>query len=396
MSEKVPDTNKFQLTRREFQKTAAVGVCAGLTSMAPKATAKSPPRQFRLWATSDAHVGTDMKRGRQSLAEAIAQSEGRGPGPGFDWDMAVHLGDFSGNQGAPTDDEGELVVKQFGALRDHAREQFYGLAGNHDATFAHEETQWWFRKWIDPTGEHTEHSGVDPKNRPYPVEGTWERYSVRVGNLLFLMMSDRNDVGPPVGRGERGGYPAGAVTSKTFAWWKDQVTGNPDAVIVSAHHHMLKETTVASGEWEGFTKDDDGNWKSHYHGYYPQGGPKGASYLYWLDDKPDAQAFEGYLAEHPGAIDLWLGGHTHTGPDDRTGGRSHIERKWDVNFANVSALTRYHVGKTTVPMSRLFTFTEGSQEVKVQCYLHTDQFQPVGWYDAAERVIRLGKTFRMG
>ena len=139
------------------------------------------------------------------------------------------------------------MVRQFGALRYHRREQIYGLAGNHDATFAHEETQWWFRKWIDPTGEHTAHSGVDPEKRPYAVEGTWERYAFRVGNLLFLMMSDRNDVGPPVGRGERGGYPAGAVTSETFAWWKAQVEANPDAIIVSAHHHMLKETTVASG-----------------------------------------------------------------------------------------------------------------------------------------------------
>ncbi len=28
---------------------------------------------------------------------------------------------------------------------------------------------------------------------PTPIEGTWERYSFKVGNLNFLMMSDRND-----------------------------------------------------------------------------------------------------------------------------------------------------------------------------------------------------------
>ena len=43
----------------------------------------------------------------------------------FAWDMALHLGDFSGNQGAPEDDEGAVVVKQSGALRVHAR----GLSG---------------------------------------------------------------------------------------------------------------------------------------------------------------------------------------------------------------------------------------------------------------------------
>lgn len=383
-------------TRRDFARTAAGALAFGaLTS--PRGAAEDPaPRQFRVWAMSDPHVGTDLKHGRKSLAEAIAQSEGRGPGPGFAWDIAVCLGDFSGNQGAPQDEEGEEVVRQFGALRDHRREQVYSLAGNHDATFAHEETQWWFRKWIDPTGEHTAHSGVDPEKRPYPVEGTWERYAFRAGSLLFLMMSDRNDVGPPVGRGDRGGYPAGAVTSDTFAWWKAQVEANPDAIIVSAHHHMLKETTVASGPWEGFVKDETGAWKSNIHGYYPDGGPMGASYLYWLDDQPDAQAFERYLADHPGAIDLWLGGHSHLGPDERINGRSHIEQKWGVHFANVSALTKHHVGRHTVPMSRLFTFTEGSARVRVQCYLHTDQFRPIGWYDAAERTLELKRPFTLG
>jgi hypothetical protein len=235
---------------------------------------------------------------------------------------------------------------------------------------------------------------VDPKRRHYQVEGTWERYSFRVGNLLFLIMSDRNDGGPPVGRGKRGGYPAGAVTGETFAWWKRMVEANRDSVIISAHHHMLRETTVASGPWEGYTKKADGSWQGHYHGYFPDGGPEGASYLYWVDGKPDAQAFEKYLAEHPGAIDLWIGGHTHSHPDDHTGGRSHIERKWEVNFVNCAALSRYHAAKMGVPMSRLLTFTGGSAEARVQCYLHTSQHAPQGWYPKAERTIKLGKPFR--
>ena len=44
---------------------------------------------------------------------------------------------------------------------------------------------------------------------------------------------------------------------------------------------------------------------------------------------------------------------------------------------------------------RQFTFTEGSDQVRVQCCLHTSQFQPQGWYVKAERVIELGKPFRM-
>jgi len=355
------------------------------------------PRQFRLWASCCSHVGTDLRVSRrESLAAAIRHSEqgGKGGGPPFEWDMAVHLGDFSGTQTPPDDAEGRKVVRQFAALRKHRREHFYCLVGNHDASGAGEPCQWWFRKWIDPTGEHTEHSGVHPARRPYPLEGTWERYSVRVGNLLLLMMGDRNDGGPPVGRGPKGGYPAGAVSQATFEWWHKKVEEHPYSIIVSAHHHMLKETTVASGEWEGFRKDKAGRWRGVYHGYFPQGAPKGASYLYFVGGKPDAQAFEHYLADSPRAIDLWLGGHTHTNPDDRHGGRSHVETRWGVHFVNVAALSRHH-GSRNVPMSRLLTFTDGSDKVRVQCYLHTSQHAPQGWYAKAERTLELTKPFQL-
>jgi hypothetical protein len=353
----------------------------------------SAPAQFRLWAMGCAHVGTDLRHGRESLADAIRQSE-EGAGA-FDWDIAVNLGDFSGTQTPPDDAEGREVVRQYSAARKHRREDFYDLAGNHDASGPAEPCQWWFRKWIDPTGESTEFSGVDSRRRPYPVEGTWERYSFRAGNLLFLMMSDRNDGGPPVGRGAKGGYPAGAVSGETFEWWKRMVEANQDSIIISCHHHMLKETTVASGPWEGFTKDEQGKWRGQYHGYFPDGGPEGASYLYFVDGKPDAQAFERYLAAHPGAIDLWLGAHTHTNPDDTCGGRSHIERKWAVTFINVAALTKHHMGRVKgAPMSRLLVFQEGSAEARVRCYLHTSDHAPQGWYAPAERVVPLRMPFR--
>ncbi len=378
--------------RREFLGTSATLATGGLTS----SLAAESPKPFHLWACGDSHVGTDIKKGRESLAKAIRQSEfgdEKLNAPPFDWDIAIHVGDLAGGQGAPDDKEGREVVKQYGELKKHRREDIYDLAGNHDASGPDEETQWWFKKWVDPTGENTVTSGVDPARRRYPVTGTWERYSFRVGNLLFLIMSDRNDGGPPRGRAKSGGYPAGAVTSETFEWWKQQVESNRESIIICAHHHMLRETTVASGPWEGFKKKGD-DWVSHYHGYFPKGGPKGASYLYWLNETPDAGAFEKYLAEHPGAVALWLGGHTHTNPDDTFGGRSHIETKWGVHFINCAALSRYHAAKTTLPMSRLLSFTPGSNDLRVQCYLHTDQFAPAGFYTKAERRLELSKPFQ--
>src|ERR1044071_9062666 len=228
------------------------------------------PREFRVWVFSDAHVGTDKDAGRESLAEAIRQSESPS---GFDWDIALDLGDLSGAQGTPKDAEGEEVVRQLGALNRHRREQIYDLSGNLDRSGLDEPQAWWWRKWVDPTDEHTEFSHVDPTKRPFSIEGTWERYSFRVGNLLFLMMSDINEPTQKVGRGTLGGNPGGVVSGETFRWWKRMVETNRSSVIISAHHYVLKDTTVASGAWEGMQRGEDGAWKPRYHGYFPAGTP---------------------------------------------------------------------------------------------------------------------------
>ena len=349
--------------------------------------------RFVLWAMSDAHVGSDLIKGdgRRSLAEAIEQSEGP---DGFDWDVAVNLGDFSGNQGSPEDDEGEEIVRQYGALKKHRREQVYDLVGNHDASGPKEPQQWWFKKWLDPTGESTEFSGVDANRRPFPVDGTWERYSFEAGNLLFLMMGDRNDGGPPVGRDIDGGYPAGAISSETLEWWRDKLASNPDKIIISAHHHMLKETTVGSADWEGVD--------NLYHGRFERGAPIGASYLYWVGGQPDTGVIEAELAggnnmgNKAPVMDLWLGAHTHAHPDDEFNGRSHVETKWGVNFINVAALNRWHMdrNRTGYPLSRVLEFTDGSDEVRVRCYLHTSQVAPQGWYPRVECSLKLRHAFQ--
>ncbi len=367
----------------------ATVVLLSLSSCEKPESPESRQKPFRVWAASDSHIHTDLKYGYESIAEAIRHSEfgGEGGGPAFEWDIMLHLGDLKGSsadgQGLPTDEDGVEVVRQFTSAKKHRREQIYNLLGNHDAS----PEQWWFKKWVDPTGESIGYSRVHKDRRPYPVEGTWERYSFQAGNILFLMMGDRNDLEPPVGRGKQHkGYPAGGVTRETFEWWVGMVESNPDKIIVTCHHNMLKNTTVASGEGEGVA--------GKYHGRMKDGAPQGASYLYWIGDTPDAQAFEKYLEAHPGAIDLWLGGHTHTEPDDTYGGKSHIERKWGVTFINVAALSRHHAWYHTTPMSRLITFDPGSDEANVRCYLHTYDYAPQGGYEKAERTVQLRHAFR--
>ena len=104
-------------------------------------------------------------------------------------------------QGTPKDAEGKEIVRQFSILNGHRREQIYDVSGNHDRNGLDEPQGWWWRKWVDPTGEHPEFSQVHAEKRPFPIEGTWERYWFRAGNLLFLMMSDINE-----------------PTQKTWAW----------------------------------------------------------------------------------------------------------------------------------------------------------------------------------
>lgn len=354
---------------------------------------------FVVWAAGDAHVDCDLKRGRRSLHDTLRQSENGGElgGPAFDWDIMLDVGDLASAYGCPGDTVGREVVSQYAALKTHKREQVYNLMGNHDASpAAGAGENEWFRKWVDPLGENPEFSGVHAEQRPFPVHGTYERYSFQAGNVLFLMMSDRNDLPAPIGKAGAeggGGFPAGAVSGETFDWWVDQVESNQDKIIVSAHHHVLKETTVASGPWEGFQPQVDryGNRRHKYHGFYRNGAPMGASYLYWVNGNPDAQAFERYLADRPGAIDLWLGGHTHTHPDDTCGDRSHIEQKWGATFMNVAGLGLHCTNGE--PMSRLLTFTENSPELEVRCYLHTSHHAPQGWYDAAQRTVSLRAPF---
>jgi hypothetical protein len=410
---------------------ASLGVVSwGVCTIAAAPAGDGTDRQFRLWALSDPHVFSDlflrMKEirrldpeekylphesgriprldARESLGSALLDSESDEE---FAWDIAICAGDFSGSHDLPTEREGLEVVRQFSRLSEHKREDIYSICGNHDAS----PRNAWFRKWIDPLGENPEFSGVDNDLRPYPVKGTWERYSFRVGNILFLMMSDRNDYAPPVGcivdGAATGGHPPGAVTVGTFEWWKQMVLSEPDeSIIITVHHHMLKETTVGSGEWEGYPEREPfpkGKGDRRYHGYMPEDGEhnKGAGYLYWLVDDTktpiesiaDAQAFENFLKSHPGAIDLWIGGHTHTDPEDRKNGRSQIEEKWGVTFVNVAALSVHHGGDHSEPLSRLFSFTHGSPEVRVRCYLHTDRFAERGWYEPGERTLLLGSPF---
>lgn len=362
---------------------------------------------FRVWAAGDSHVPSDIRHRRESLAKAIRQSEGRiEDAPGFGWDIMIDVGDLSASQFPPTDEDGEILVKQYRTLKKHGREDVYNVPGNHDGVYYDQNPGSWFRKWADPFGENTEFSEVDASRRPYPIEGNWERYKFQAGNVLFLMLSDRNSAPAPVGRGHssqklKGGFPAGAVTRETFDWWKQQVEQNQDKILVTACHHVLRDTTTRSGYGGG----------RGFHG--PSGGVEGSGYLYFTIENEDPDNFK-YTVSEPGspgpfevfldefhkkhgrpAIDLWIGGHSHSmEPMQVYEGKGLTEQRWGVTFLQASGLTKHHGGGA--PMSRLLTFRPGADLLQIDLYLHEPykpENHPVGWYEKAAKQVNLRHPF---
>lgn len=347
--------------------------------------------KLTVWASGCAHVSADKKQGRDSIGDAMAQLDA----DGVKWDVGVNVGDFSAAFGLPTEEEGAEIVRQMSSSTKHPREHVYSICGNHDRNAPHEPSGMWFQKWIDPMGSHTETSNIHRHKYPYPVHGDWDRYYFDVGNIRFLMMSDVNPTGRKLGRGELGGDPGGAVSQATFDWWVDQVESNyQDKIIVSVHHYLLRETTVATGDWEGMMRDEDECWRTNYHGYYANGQPNAASYMAYVGEDFCKQNFEKWLQDNPGKVDLWLGGHTHTNPDDVVGGKSHIETAYGgTHFINVAALTRWFVKMHARPHSRLLDFEDGSDELTVGCYMHNDDYRPQGFYHEKQTRLKLSKAF---
>ncbi len=73
------------------------------------------------------------------------------------------------------------------------------------------------------------------------------------------------------------------------------VEANPNKITASAHHHLVQNKSVATGELEDVRPNAEGKWIAHRHGYKDLGTPKGASYRYWVHSWPDAQVLERYL-----------------------------------------------------------------------------------------------------
>ena len=148
---KLPGRRNF-LAAGSLSLAALAAPALGAAAQPEAAAKRKELAVFNLWVMSDAHIGTDKAMSEavvhglvgftpppvhpESLAEALRQSEYGSAigGPPFPWDIALNLGDYAGFWDAPEDGQGREVVRQYGALKQHRREQIYDLAGNHDAS----------------------------------------------------------------------------------------------------------------------------------------------------------------------------------------------------------------------------------------------------------------------
>ncbi len=376
--------------------------------------------KFVVWSVSDSHVPGDLVRGnRESLAEAIRQAQGQSPGyPAFNWDIMIDAGDFSASQHPPTDEDGQMVVRQYRALSNHYREDVYQVKGNHDGDYydlVDPKTGGWFNKWIDPLGENPGHSEVDNNRRRFPVTGDNEKYSFQAGNVLFLMLQDYNTAPGPVGRGHsfqnaRGGFPAGAVTRDAFLWWRNQVLNHQDKIIVMVHHNVLRDTTTRSKHHggEGLHNSIGGGKNGEGSGYLyyivEEANPELFSYT---SDATDFMDFLSSFREQHGkpAIDLWIGGHSHAeSPIEVRDGQSLVEERAGVTFLQTSALKLCSFGSggsLALPMSRILNFTNDSNLLEIETYVHKTRNAgresvewPKGIYEPATRIIQLRHHFQ--
>lgn len=354
--------------------------------------AEEVQEKFNIWVGSDPHVTVDTVHGVEPMRLAFRQSEGfwsflpkyevkaGGIPPAFDWDIMLLAGDLTSSQFPPRDGEGIIFVDQFKALNHHRREDVFTLAGNHDGGYYDNGIGTWFQKWADPMGENSEFSGVNMEERRFRPEGTWERYKIEAGNVVVLMLSDQNSAPNPVGRGNSadhlpGGFPAGAVTRETFNWWKEQVLANQDKIIITAHHHVLRNTTTISTPFggEGIHANNTGDFEGASFLFYTIENSDPDNFQYSTSTEESPGPFERFLEEFQqehgrAAIDVWVGAHSHAMATDSVDGRGLVAEKWGVTFMQVSALTHYHSGRT--PMSWLLSFSDKGDKMEIGNYIH--------------------------
>lgn len=324
-----------------------------------------------IWASGCPHFSGDYKHDSSSIIQNANDIDTE-----IDWDVFLLLGDLNNGPNLPNQHTTDLYKLFLSNLKNHAHSDVFCLMGNHDSYTPDSSSieNPWFRKVIDPIGEFPEYSENLLSNRNHKISGSYDHYKIEIGNeIVILMLSDRNDLPYPVGRGNSGkGFPAGAITRETFNWWIKEVEQNKEKIIFTCHHHLLKETTAGTGEYEGQTEN--------LHGGKSEADAKASSFLYFIGAEESDEISE-YINQNPGCINYWLGTHSHLSPFAIINNRKMTEVKDGVNFINVGKLFRFD-GKDA--SSRIFICDTITKQTDSYIYLHWSKTHEKGWYTIDE------------
>ncbi|QDT65902.1 metallophosphoesterase [Calycomorphotria hydatis] len=331
-----------------------------------------------MWVSGDAHLQNSLDTiGYNSLAEPMADFDREG----IDYDLAINLGDFDSAQKPPTLEdntrEGEAVAEALNSSRRNPRSKTYCLNGNHDAGDGQMD---WFERWVDPLGQNTRESGNSERGRPYPVtyidRDQWHSYYIETPQATIFMLSDRNELKGPAGRGGlvhgNGGYPSGAITLDTWEWFQAYVLANTQKPIIVCSHQGVRNTVIGTADNDGV----DGG----FHGR--SGYPKGSGSIYSLvDERKPSRSLHGtdiikdFFTRHPEhSVKLWLNGHTHVRVGETFRGRGEMYREAGVTYLNACSLTKTWVNPSHGRVdSRSWLVDMYDESITANCYVHNPE-----------------------
>jgi len=259
---------------------------------------------FIIWSHSDIQPRDESDR--EAYETAVYDVAHNLPRP----DMAIVAGDIVHSRLNSEDDfKWYLKTKELAGI-----DYWFEIAGNHDMKDYEN-----YKKYI---------------NKPL-------HYSVTVGNMLILFMSDEDR------------FPPQYISEETFNWWKKQVIGNQDKIIVTVTHAYLKHSGL------------------------------------FMADKVESRTilnserFEDVLKKY--RVDLWLAAHTHI-PSFFGFNENRVKEFNNTTFINISRIRRdMHFN----PESRVIILKNNSPVMIIKTRDHDSE----KYIQRREIVINLPKNF---
>ncbi|MDY6934538.1 MAG: metallophosphoesterase [Spirochaetota bacterium] len=142
-------------------------------------------------------------------------------------------------------------------------------------------------------------------------------YSVRVGNILILLMSDEKN------------SPPQDISDDTYVWWKNYVINNQNCIIITVTHAYLEQSNLFGS---------------------------------WISSRNiiGSGRFADVLKQYK--VDVWIAGHTHW-PNYLPGNAKVSEELNNTLFVNVAAIRKDIINYVA---SRIFIFTKGSGNLLIR------------------------------